>query len=111
VLLHDITTYLHSCNNVIIDYICRQGNSAAHWLAKCCLSLHSTSVWDVVPHRDLGRILCEDNLRRTLENSFLIWSTSLSYPKKKKVKKMSFEFEVQMLLKTLNLCNYSTCCC
>jgi len=49
-------------NNVTINHIFRQGNSGADWLAKFGLLVHSTNVWDAVPHRDLCFILVEDNL-------------------------------------------------
>ena len=66
VLVQDITTFLDSFNKVIINYIFIQGNSVANWMAKFGLSIHSTNVWNVVPPRDLCRVLFEDNLVRTL---------------------------------------------
>ena len=61
-LVQDITTFLDRFNKIIINHIFRQGNSAADWLAKYGLSIHSTNMLNFVPHRDLGRILFEDNL-------------------------------------------------
>lgn len=67
VLIQDIHTFLQHCNTVIVTHIFRQGNRAANWLAKYGVSLLSTMVWNVVPHRDLSLILYEDNLGRPLE--------------------------------------------
>ena len=66
VLVQDITTYLSTFSNVIIDHIFRQDNTASDWVAKFGLSLHPR-VWDVIPHRDIGRIIFKDNLGRALE--------------------------------------------
>jgi len=62
VLVQDITTFFTQFNNIIINYIFRQGNSAADWLTKFELSVYSTSVLDAVPHMNLCRILVKDNL-------------------------------------------------
>ena len=67
VLIQDIHTFLQHCNTVIVTHIFRQGNRAADWLAKYGVSLLSTMVWNVVPHRDLSLILYADNLGRPLE--------------------------------------------
>ena len=65
-LVYDITTCLDMFNSVVINHIFKQDNSAADWLVKLGLSLHATSVWDVVPYRDLRHILFGDNLEEPL---------------------------------------------
>lgn len=62
VLVRDIENYIRLCNNVFITHIFRQWNYAADWLAKLGLSLHSTTTWIEVSHRNLLNILHEDNL-------------------------------------------------
>jgi len=59
VLVQDITTYLSRFDHATSNYIFRQGNTTADWLAQFGLSLHFTTVWDVVPHRDFGRIIVD----------------------------------------------------
>ena len=66
-LVQDIHSFLQSFTNVVIHHVFQQGNNVADWLAKYGLSILSTTRWISVPHRDLGRVLFEDNLRRTLE--------------------------------------------
>lgn len=79
VLVQDINYFLERFNNVVVYHIFRQGNSAADWLAKFGLTIHSTNVWNLVSHGDLGRILFEDNLGRALEKRV----SNLSLKKKK----------------------------
>lgn len=67
VLIHDIHMFMQRCISVTFFHIFREDNRAADWLARFGLSCCSTSVWHVIPHRDLGCILYEDNLGRTLE--------------------------------------------
>ena len=62
VLVQDIHSFLQGFTNFVIHHIFRHGNSTSDWLAKYGLSIHSTNMLNFVPHRDLGRILFEDNL-------------------------------------------------
>jgi len=65
-LVQDIHAYIQLCDNVLITHIFRQGNCVIDWLATHSLSLYSI-VWNEVLHRNLLRIVYEDNLGRTLE--------------------------------------------
>ena len=62
ILVQDIATFFTRCNTVITNHIYREGNRVVDWLAKYGLSCHSSFVWNLIPHRDLGCILLEDNL-------------------------------------------------